>query len=193
MPENGKRYPKNVRWSGILGEIAGENYQIIEAGCNNRTAFSTNPCGKFMSGSLILTELLDPDFDIIILAVGINDLQFIYNVGRQDFEKGLECLVDIVKEGVPQASIILLSPPVIGESILKSPFASLFDKSSIEKSYFLKEIYEKVARKNNCKFLDLNEFVTPSDIDGLHFTPESHKKIAEKVYSLICSIFNKYD
>lgn len=193
IPESGKRYPKNSRWSGILAEIAGENYQIIEAGCNNRTAFSKNPYGKVMSGSLILPELLESYFDIVILSVGINDLQFIYNVNRQDFENGLVKLVNIVKKDAPKSVIILLCPPLIGESILKSSFASLFDKSSIEKSHFLAEIYEKVAIENNCKVLNLSEIVEPSDIDGLHFTPESHKKIAESVYSLICSIFNKYD
>ena len=185
IPESGKRYPKNIRWSGVLGEMAGNDYKIIEAGCNNRTAFSINPCGKFMSGSLILPELLEPDFDIVILAVGVNDLQFIYNVGRQDFENGLERLVDIVKDGAPRASVILLCPPVIGENILKSSFASLFDRSSIEKSYHLKPIYETVAEKKSCKVLDLNEVVKPSDVDGLHFTQESHYQIAAFIYSSI--------
>ncbi len=193
IPENGKRYPKSVRWCGVLGEIAGNGYEIIEAGCNNRTAFSINPCGKFMSGSLILPELLKPDFDVVILSVGINDLQLIYNVERKDFEKGLEGLIDIVRKGAPRASVILLCPPVIGKSILQSSFVSLFDRSSIEKSRFLKEVYEKVANKNNCRVLNLNEVVEPSIIDGLHFMPESHKKIADNVYSLICSIFNKND
>jgi len=185
IPENGKRYPKNVRWSGILAGLAGADYKIVEEGCNNRTAFSNNPDGAMMSGLLALPEVLKEDFDIVILAVGINDLQYAYNVQAADFENGLERLIAIVKRCAPNAEIVLLSPSVIGENILKSFFAALFDRSSIEKSHLLSGIYEKTARKNGCKFLDLNAVSEPSQIDGLHYSPQAHSKIAHAVWKII--------
>ncbi len=185
IPENGKRYPKNVRWSGILADLAGEDYKIVEAGCNNRTAFSNNPDGAMMSGLLALPEVLKEDFDIVILAVGVNDLQFCYNVQAADFENGLEILIEIVKKRAPDAEIVILSPSVIGENVLKSFFAALFNRSSIEKSYLLSEIYEKAAKKNGCKFLDLNAVSEPSKIDGLHYSPQAHSKIAHAVWKII--------
>ena len=38
-----------------------------------------------------------------------------------------------------------------------------------------KELVKKVSEEMNCFYLDLNEFVTPSPVDGLHYSKESHK------------------
>lgn len=36
-PVNGLRYPKDVRWTGVLQKLLGEQYAVIEEGCNGRT------------------------------------------------------------------------------------------------------------------------------------------------------------
>ena len=36
-PVNGLRYPKGVRWTGVLQKMLGEEYEVIEEGCNGRT------------------------------------------------------------------------------------------------------------------------------------------------------------
>ena len=36
-PVNGLRYPKDVRWTGVLQKLLGEQYAVIEEGCNCRT------------------------------------------------------------------------------------------------------------------------------------------------------------
>ena len=36
-PVNGLRYPKEVRWTGVLQKMLGEEYAVIEEGCNGRT------------------------------------------------------------------------------------------------------------------------------------------------------------
>ena len=61
----------------------------------------------------------------------------------------------------------------------------MFDESSIEKSKKLPEIYSQIAQNKNCKFLDLNSCTQPSKIDGLHYEPEQHKIIAEKLHHLL--------
>ena len=33
-PVNGLRYPKDVRWTGVLQKLLGEQYAVIEEGCN---------------------------------------------------------------------------------------------------------------------------------------------------------------
>ena len=74
-PHNGSRYDKNTRWTGVLQKLAGENYKILEAGGNNRTAFSDNPDGIQFTGYKLLPEYLKENYEKIILAIGINDLQ----------------------------------------------------------------------------------------------------------------------
>ena len=185
IPSSGKRYDENSRWSGILKKLLREEYEIIEAGCNNRTAFCDNPAGVNETGYKVLPSLLTPDIDCVILAVGINDLQYLYNISMKDYESGMENLIGLVRTKLPRAKIILLSPSVITEDILNSYFAAMFDETSIEKSKQLSAIYERAARKENCKLLDLKKIASPSKTDGLHYEKIEHIKIANAIFDLI--------
>ena len=184
-PHNGSRYDKNTRWTGVLQKLAGENYEIVEAGGNNRTAFSDNPDGIQFTGYKLLPEYLKENYETIILAIGINDLQIFYNPTIEEFENGIRAFVSGIVEKTPDSDIIILSPSHITENILKSNFRFLFDEISIEKSKKITPIYEKIAKEYNCKLLDLNKLVNTSKIDGLHYEAEEHNKIAESVIKLI--------
>ena len=184
-PNNGSRYNENSRWTGILKNLCKNNYEIIEAGCNNRTAFSNNPDGIQFTGYMILPEYLKKFYDIIILAIGINDLQKFYNPTLEEFETGIENIIKKIRESLPNCNIIILSPSHITENILNSNFRFMFNQTSIEKSKQITPIYEKIANEYNCKFLDLNKIVIPSEIDGLHYEVEEHKKIAQSIITLL--------
>lgn len=184
-PHNGSRYNESSRWTGILKNLCKNNYEIIEAGCNNRTAFSNNPDGIQFTGYMILPEYLKESYDIIIFAIGINDLQKFYNPTLEEFETGIENLIKNIRKSLPNSNIIILSPSHITENILNSNFKFMFNQTSIEKSKQITPIYKKIANKYNCKFLDLNKIVAPSKIDGLHYEIEEHKKIAQSIITLL--------
>ena len=57
-PVDGTRYPESIRWSGILKQNLKEEYNVIEAGCNNRTCFIDNPDGIEQTGYKILSKYL---------------------------------------------------------------------------------------------------------------------------------------
>ena len=181
-PENGSRYDKKARWTGILQCLCKDNFHIIEAGCNNRTAFSDNPAGKMFTGYKILPELLNDNLAYVILSIGVNDLQFQYKVSIDDIKNGISNLVKVIKNTVKNAKIILVSQE-ISENVLKSPiYSALFDKSSIEKSKHLAKIYKQIALENNCDFIDLKTIARTSTTDGLHFEPQEQKKIANEIF-----------
>lgn len=184
IPGSGKRYDKIIRWTGVLQTELGMNYTIIEAGCNNRTAFCENPAGKMFTGIQVLNDYLYEDLEYIILFIGINDTQFIYNTSLEELQNGIEKLVQLILSKLPKIKIILLSPPRLTNDILNSNFSVMFDTSSIEKSSKLSEIYKKVSQIYNCEFIDLNKIVSVSSEDGLHLEPEAHKKIAEKIKNI---------
>ena len=117
-PHNGSRYNENSRWTGILKNLCKNNYEIIEAGCNNRTAFSNNPDGIQFTGYKVLPEYLKEIYDTIIFAIGINDLQKFYNPTLEEFETGIENLIKKIRESLPNCNIIILSPSHITENIL---------------------------------------------------------------------------
>ena len=182
-PKNGSRFDKSSRWTGILQALCKNEFNIIEAGCNNRTAFSDNPAGKMFTGYKILPDFFKQDLDFVILAIGINDLQFQYNVTLESISTGMSSLVEMVKKSLPNSKIVLVSPTELTENVLKSPiFSTLFDETSIEKSKYLSKIYFEISKKYDCAFIDLNSIAIPSDIDGLHFEPSEHEKIAKIIF-----------
>lgn len=189
IPNNGARYDKNTRWTGVLSLLSHGKFEIIEGGCNNRTAFATNLAGKIFTGYEILPELLTDDFDAVVLAIGINDTQFLYNLSPIEIASGVEKLINIVKVKCPQAKIILVAPSILTEDVLNGNFACLFDRTSIEKSRQLPLLYQKIAEKQNIEFLDLNSVAKTSSLDGLHYAPEQHLKIAQVIFAMLSELF----
>ena len=189
IPNNGARYDKNTRWTGVLSLLSHGKFEIIEGGCNNRTAFAANPAGKIFTGHEIIPELLTDDFDAIVLAIGINDTQFLYNLSSIEIASGVEKLINIVKVKSPQAKIILVAPSILTDDVLNGNFACLFDRTSIEKSRQLPLLYQKIAEKQNIEFLDLNSVAKTSSLDGLHYEPEQHKKIAQVIFTMLSELF----
>lgn len=189
IPNNGARYDKNTRWTGVLSLLSHGKFEIIEGGCNNRTAFAANPAGKIFTGYEILPELLTDDFDAVVLAIGINDTQFLYNLSSIEIASGVEKLINIVKVKSPQAKILLVAPSILTEDVLNGNFACLFDRTSIEKSRQLPLLYQKIAEKQNIEFLDLNSVAKTSSLDGLHYAPEQHLKIAQAIFTILSELF----
>lgn len=189
IPNNGARYDKNTRWTGVLSLLSHGKFKIIEGGCNNRTAFATNPVGKIFTGYEILPELLTDDFDAVVLAIGINDTQFLYNLSSIEIVSGVEKLINIVKVKSPQAKILLVAPSILTDDVLNGNFACLFDRTSIEKSRQLPLLYQKIAEKQNIEFLDLNSVAKTSSLDGLHYAPEQHLKIAQVIFTILSELF----
>ena len=179
-PLNGLRYTQSERWSGILKEKLKDKYLVIEQGCNNRTAVCGNVSVE-MTGYKAIKQYLKDDLDIVILQVGINDMQFLYNYELSDFQNKFQCLISSIKDVINEVKIILLCPSIIDECILKSGFSLMFDKISIERSKKLPEIFNNLAKKECCKMIDLNSVVEVSKIDGLHYDIENHQKIAKKL------------
>ena len=188
IPGSGERYEKDVRWSGRLACLLGDNYSIIEEGCNARTAYFESIDGYKQSGCLYFSECLSkyPSLSWVILAIGINDAQIFYNSSVQTFKDAISQLILTAKKhSVPK--VLILSPSVIKNNILNSFFNSMFDEASIEKSKLIANVYESVAKEFGCAFLDLNNIADVSDIDGLHYDAVAHSKIALAVKDVILS------
>lgn len=189
-PKNSSRYDQNTRWSGVLQSLLGSEFQIVEAGANNRTAFCDNPSGVESTGYKILPVYLQkyPDIDLVVLAIGINDLQMAYDISLKDFEKYLIEMVDYIKLKT-ESQVLIAAPSVITGNILKSHFALMFNKTSIEKSLYLTDIYKKASEETSSHFIDLNQIARVSVLDGLHYEPEEHAKIAKAMSQKILDIF----
>jgi len=189
-PATGIRYDKKTRWSGRLADLLGKDYEILEEGMNNRNGFFKNPQSVKLCGVDYLPIFLQNhrDIDICILALGTNDSQFFYNLDKQTVQKGLQSLTNSLLEVNLKTKIIIIPPVNIQANILDGIFSMQFDLTSVDKTVETFEEYKNFAQKHDFYYLDLNAFVKPSGSDGLHYSPESHKIMAEKIAEKIKQI-----
>ncbi len=187
VPQTCKRYEKNERWSGILSEILGSGYAVLEEGMNNRTGFFKNPESVKLCGKEYLPIFLQNhhDIDICVLSLGTNDSQFFYDLDENTVREGLQSLINSIKEVNPSTKIIVVPPVKIQANILNGNFVMLFDLTSVEKIAKTFHVYREVADQNGCYYLDFNDTVKPSETDGLHYSVESHRIIACQLAAFI--------
>ena len=188
VPETGMRYPWDVRYPGRLQTLLGEDYVVIEEGCNGRTTIYDDPEEPWKNGLTYLKACLNSHkpIDIVILMLGSNDLKEIFHLTAKEIAGGAGVLVDVIKSFTPEKQgyvprIILVAPPEIGPDIKSSPFGEKFTQRSVDESKKFARYYKEVAEEKGCEFLNAAEYICSSKYDSLHLTPEGHKKLAEKL------------
>lgn len=189
-PATGVRFDECTRWTGRLSALLEKEYWILEEGMNNRNGFFKNPQSIKLCGVDYLPIYLQnhKDIDICILALGTNDAQFFYNLDKQTVQNGLQSLTNSLLDANSETKIIIIPPVKIQPNILNGIFSMQFDLSSVKRIEDTFEEYKNFAQTNGFYYLDLNEFVKPSEADGLHYSVESHKIIAEKVAEFVRSM-----
>lgn len=189
-PATGVRFDECTRWTGRLSALLEKEYLILEEGMNNRNGFFKNPQSIKLCGVDYLPIYLQnhKDIDICILALGTNDAQFFYNLDKQTVQNGLQSLTNSLLDANSETKIIIIPPVKIQPNILNGIFSMQFDLSSVKRIEDTFEEYKNFAQTNGFYYLDLNEFVKPSEADGLHYSVESHKIIAEKVAEFVRSM-----
>ena len=195
VPETGMRYPKDIRYPGKLQILLGDDYHVIEEGCNGRTTIHDDPEDGWKNGLDYLKPCLNSHkpVDIVILMLGSNDLKDTFNLSAEEIAHGAGVLVDVIKEFtelkqgyIPK--IILVSPPPIGAGMKNSPFYDAFRLDPIERSKQFPKYYRMIADEKGCIFFDAAKYVYPSEFDSLHLTPEGHEMLAKKLKEVILSL-----
>ena len=188
----GKRYDEDTRWTCLLQKQLGNDYHVIEEGCGGRTTDVDDPDAPWkngMSGLLISLHSHKP-IDLIILMLGTNDLKTAFHRDAETIaasaasigNKALSYL-GVKQEYVPQ--ILFLCPPHLYEHVENGIFGGQFSHESYLVSLQLPEYYRKQAEQNGFIFMDTSRFLTSSETDGVHFTPEAHSKLADELSALI--------
>ncbi len=194
-PETGMRYPKNVRYPGRLQMLLGDEFAVIEEGCNGRTTIYDDPIDGWKNGLDYLKPCLNSHkpVDIVILMLGSNDLKATFHLTAKEIAEGAGVLVETIrsftteKQGfIPQ--IILVSPPEIGPGIKTSPFYGAFNEEAIAESKNFPKHYRAIAEKYGCIFFNAAEHISPSEADSLHLMPKAHEVLADKLYEVISNL-----
>jgi lysophospholipase L1-like esterase len=190
-----KRYIKSKRWIGLLQIKLGEKYDVVEEGMGGRTTMFDEiiPGRPYRNGLTQLPVCLESHYpiDLVILMLGTNDVKIQFNASPKEITQGMYQLVKMVKEcdkgpfgSVPK--ILIISPAPIIE--IPNLFTQ-FNENSITKSGELASLYQELAKKEGCNFLDASLFITSSELDGFHLDEAQSlllaSAIAEKVMQIL--------
>lgn len=179
-PGTARRFPKALRWPGVLQYELGHAVHVIEEGLNGRTTVLDDPTRVAKNGMTYLRPCLDSHapLDLIILMLGTNDLKHRFGLSAFDIAAGVSMLVSLIQQTPcgPEGTVpplLLISPPLVGPL---SMLAGLFEGAE-PKSRELADHYQMVARQVRCSFLDAAKVVGTSPIDGVHLDVDAHKQL----------------
>ena len=184
----GMRIPYEKQWANILQNMLGNDYKIIQEGLPGRVAGNIELENKFKNGkdSFISIYKSAAPIDILIIALGTNDLQIKYNRNSNDIIEDLLWYESILKEmfngddknkyfnnSFPK--VIYILPSNID---YKDRANIIFNLDSENKR---KEI---INYFNNNKIININ-IDNMQLVDGIHFNYDDHIKMANEVYNEI--------
>lgn len=190
-----RRHPHDVRWTGVLARELGEGFRIIEEGQNGRTTVHDDPFALVRNAKAVLPAILESHkpLDLVVLMLGTNDLKNVFGVSPAEIAVGAKILAQTILTSDAGLSakpprLLLLCPPTIGElSHLPDLEAKLTNAQA--RSQQLPKHYEAVAAALGCAYLNTQEIVTPSPVDGIHLDAAAHQKLGQAVAAKIKALF----
>jgi lysophospholipase L1-like esterase len=177
-PATGARFPRAQRWPSVLQRELGPDFEVIAEGLNGRTTVHDDPIEPYRCGADALPPCLmsHAPVDLVILALGCNDLKKRFSVSAFDVAEGAGHLVFLTRAygqgpNARPAKVLLIAPP---------PFAKLTDYAEMfeggtEKSRLLGQRYREVAEREGAGFLDAGAVIRCSDLDGIHYEADQHE------------------
>jgi lysophospholipase L1-like esterase len=177
-PATSARFDHDARWTGVMSRRLGPGHRVIEEGLNGRTTVFEDPIEPDRRGADYLRPCLlsHAPLDLVIIALGCNDMKARFGASVGDIAAGAERLIAITLAepvgpiGAPPA-ILLVAPPPLAKL---ATFAEMFEGAP-EKSRQLAARYREVAERRGVGFVDAGQFIHASDLDGIHFEADQHE------------------
>ena len=181
-PRTRGRYPRDVRWTGVLRACLGEGYHVIEEGLNGRTTVWDDPIEGHKNGRAYLVPCLETHrpLDLVIIMLGTNDLKVRFSLSAYDIANGARVLAREVlastagRDGRAPAMLLVAPPP----TARLTEFAQMFAGAGERSALFSRE-YRRVAEELGCHYLDAGAVVCSCEQDGIHLEPGAHRALGE--------------
>jgi len=188
-----RRFDRAVRWPNVMAARLGAGWEVIAEGQPGRNAVFDDPVeGEHRNGSRVLPALLETHrpVDLVIVALGTNDLKARFSAPASDIALGLERLVKMimVSEAGPGLASprVLLSAPAPVEEV--GFLAGMFSGGAA-KSRALPPLLAEVARRQGAAFMDLGRVAEVDPVDGVHLTVEGHAAVGAAMAKAVESMF----
>jgi lysophospholipase L1-like esterase len=187
-PGGGERFPRDVRWTGVLQRLLGDGYRVIEEGLNGRTATLEHPWIEGRSGRPYLLPCCrsHAPLDLVVIYLGTNDIADRYNLSASDVAEACCSLAGIVRyaECGPEEStppILVVCPPPIRATGPEAAEYELMERKSRD----LGRHFAVAAAEAGVELLDLDGIVRYAEEDPIHLAAGEHRKLAEALEPIV--------
>ena len=187
----GERYPRDVRFTGLLAERLPE-YFIVEEALNGRTTVTDDNLGPNRNGydTLPMVMYSQSPVDLLVVMLGTNDTKSRFRNSESDIGHGMEMIINVAQtpwiwHGQKAPAILLVCPPAVTEDIADSDMEGEFSDYSVQVSKKLPNQYRTIAESHGCGFLNAADVTGPGKKDGVHLDPEGHRKMADALEKCI--------
>ena len=186
------RYDYNIRWTGVLQGLLGNEYLVIEEGLNGRTTAFDDPLDMYRNGSkhIDYAMLTNMPVDIVIIMLGTNDVKDHFGVSAYIIGAGLEQLIlkinnsDYGPNG-EAPKILIISPAPLCENIKSAWPGEEFGVNALEKSNALADYYKRVADTHGCFFINAGDKINTDPLDAVHINAKAHNKLAHFIHETL--------
>lgn len=181
-PETLLRYEYSLTWPGVMENILGKEYRVITEALTGRTTCWDVEDAPYRNGKEFLPMLLESHapLDLVILMLGINDLNKLTGKTADESAWGMISLVREIMSpvfGGAPPKILIIAPPAL--SMKLSEFNKLGYGGMQEESKKLAQCQKALAEEAKCGFLDSNQYIKASEVDGVHPLAADYKILGE--------------
>ena len=173
---NEGRYPKEVRWTGILDTET--DWKVENHGVNGRSIPHTVSTVKFACQQ-VRNWHRKPNSVWLLVMLGTNDLLENPDFTAADVAKRMERFLKRMMEEAGLASrkmrLRLIAPPAMQEGQWVDRPELLTESRNLGKEY------KRIAKRLGIAFTDASGWEIPTIYDGVHFTKEGHRIFAENI------------
>lgn len=183
IPRTTDRYDWDTRWTGIIGKkLIKKGYRIIEEGLCGRTTIFDDPLRIGRRGTELLPVILESHqpIDIVVLMLGTNDCKSFYDASANVIGLGIKKLIGQIRNAVPKAKILLISPIHLGDDIWDG-YDPEFNEDSVKTSKNIGRVYKKIAKEEQIYYLAASDYALPSKEDREHLNKDGHKALAQAI------------
>ena len=172
-----ERYSADERYTGIVQNLLGEGFEIIEEGLGGRTIATEDPRpGKVgRNGSEYLLPCLHSHepLNLIVVMLGTNDLKHGYGISIDEIVQNMRTY--IIEPALTFAPVLLVAPPPMDD---QNPQTAEKWQGGTLRVKELEQAYEKLASSVGCDFFSAHALTKPGS-DGVHLSRESHEALGE--------------
>ncbi|MEY8096119.1 GDSL-type esterase/lipase family protein [Falsihalocynthiibacter sp. S25ZX9] len=186
-----ERYDAATRWPTRVSASLG--WDLIEAGLPGRTAATPDPTdmGDHMDGRLGLAIALQScgPIDYMTLMLGTNDVKTHLALTATEIAAHIEGLVATALSDEMQTrhngfKLLLIAPPPVREiGFLTEKFANGETASNA-----LPALLKDIATRHGTAYLNAGDYIEVSEMDGVHYGPEMHEKLAVAVTGTLAKL-----